>query len=126
MCLFNFFHIVVSQVNNVECNLSVIWSSTRWRLLARAVYKNPDFLFFDEATSALDAENEKKIVDNLNTFLKGKTVIVIAHRLSIVQDADQIIVLNQGEIVEYGSHLDLSYDKGYYYNLIKNQLELGI
>jgi len=106
--------------------LSVIWSSTRWRLLARAVYKNPDFLFFDEATSALDAENEKKIVDNLNTFLKGKTVIVIAHRLSTVQDADQIIVLNQGEIVEYVSHLDLSYDKGYYYNLIKNQLELGI
>ncbi|MEO1629091.1 MAG: ATP-binding cassette domain-containing protein, partial [Bacteroidota bacterium] len=94
-------------------------------LIARAVYKNPDFLFFDEATSALDAENERMIVENLNTFLKGKTVVVIAHRLSTVQDADQIIVLNQGKMVEYGSHSELSFHKGYYYNLIKNQLELG-
>ncbi|MCC6283411.1 MAG: peptidase domain-containing ABC transporter [Saprospiraceae bacterium] len=94
-------------------------------LIARAVYKNPDFLFFDEATSSLDAENEKMIVDNLNTYLQGKTVVVIAHRLSTVQDADQIIVLNQGEVVESGPHLLLSANQGYYYNLIKNQLELG-
>ncbi|MEM9916712.1 MAG: peptidase domain-containing ABC transporter [Bacteroidota bacterium] len=94
-------------------------------LIARAVYKNPDFLFFDEATSALDAANEKMIVDNLQTFMEGKTVVVIAHRLSTVQDADQIIVLDKGEVVEYGSHFELSMNHGYYYNLIKNQLELG-
>lgn len=94
-------------------------------LIARATYKNPDFLFFDEATSSLDAENEKQIVENLDTFLVGKTVIVIAHRLSTVQNADQIIVLDQGEVVEFGSHIELSTQKGYYYSLIKNQLELG-
>lgn len=95
-------------------------------LIARALYKEPDFLFFDEATSALDADNERKIVDNLDLFLAGKSVFVIAHRLSTVQNADLIIVLNDGEIVEYGSHLDLTLCKGYYYNLIKNQLEFGV
>ncbi len=94
-------------------------------LIARAVYKNPDFLFFDEATSALDAANESCIVDNLNIFMKGKTVIVIAHRLSTVQDADQIIVLHKGRVVEQGSHLELTLNQGPYYSLVKNQLELG-
>ncbi|MFK7796163.1 MAG: peptidase domain-containing ABC transporter [Aureispira sp.] len=94
-------------------------------LIARAVYKNPEFLFFDEATSALDANNERIIVDNLNTFCEGKTVVVIAHRLSTVKNADQIVVLDQGTIKEVGTHEALIADKGYYYQLIKNQLELG-
>lgn len=94
-------------------------------LIARAVYKNPKFLFFDEATSALDANNERIIVDNLKEFYKGKTVVVIAHRLSTVRDADQIIVLEKGEIKEMGKHDDLIEKRGAYYTLIKNQLELG-
>ena len=94
-------------------------------LIARAVYKNPDFLFFDEATSALDANNEKKIQENLQYFFQGKTVVVIAHRLSTVKNADQIIVLEQGKIIEQGNHQQLAQKKGYYYELVKNQLELG-
>ena len=94
-------------------------------LIARAVYKNPDYLFFDEATSALDANNEKIIMDNLNQFVKGKTVVVVAHRLSTVKNADQIVVLHNGKIVEHGSHRKLAERKGYYFNLVKNQLELG-
>jgi len=94
-------------------------------LIARAVYKNPKFLFFDEATSALDANNERVIVNNLKEFYKGKTVIVVAHRLSTVREADQIIVLEKGEIKEMGKHEDLIEKKGAYYTLIKNQLELG-
>lgn len=94
-------------------------------LIARAVYKNPDYLFFDEATSALDANNEKVIMNNLNQFFKGKTVVVIAHRLSTVKNADQIIVLDKGKIVEFGNHIGLTALKGNYYNLVKNQLELG-
>jgi len=94
-------------------------------LIARAVYKNPDFLFFDEATSALDANNERKIQENLQYFFKGKTVVIIAHRLSTVKNADQIIVLDKGKIVEQGSHKQLTEKKGYYYDLVKNQLELG-
>lgn len=94
-------------------------------LIARAVYKNPDYLFFDEATSALDANNEKVIMNNLDQFFKGKTVVVIAHRLSTVKNADQIIVLDKGKIVEYGSHAELASLKGNYYELVKNQLELG-
>ena len=93
--------------------------------IARAVYKNPHFIFFDEATSALDAENEKIIHDNLQSFFKGKTVIIVAHRLSTVKNADQIIVLKNGEIVEQGSHQNLVERKSDYYNLVKNQLELG-
>ena len=94
-------------------------------LIARAVYKNPHFIFFDEATSALDAVNEKVIHDNLQSFFKGKTVIIVAHRLSTVKNADQIIVLKNGEIVEHGNHQELVSKKANYYNLVKNQLELG-
>jgi len=94
-------------------------------LIARAVYKNPKFLFFDEATSALDANNEKEIMKKLNTFFENKTVVVIAHRLSTVKNADQIVVLDQGKIVELGGHKELVDLKGNYYKLVKNQLELG-
>ena len=93
-------------------------------LIARAVYKNPDFLFFDEATSALDSKNEKIIMENLNRWYEGKTVVVIAHRLSTVRNADQIVVLDQGRIIEVGNHDSLVDEKGVYYNLVKNQLEL--
>ncbi|WP_298733000.1 peptidase domain-containing ABC transporter [uncultured Chitinophaga sp.] len=94
-------------------------------LIARAVYKNPRYLFFDEATSALDANNEKIIMENLQQFYHGKTVVVIAHRLSTVKHADQIIVLEQGRIAEVGNHQTLTKLKGRYYELVKNQLELG-
>ena len=94
-------------------------------LIARAVYKNPNFLFFDEATSALDANNEKVIMEKLNTFFENKTVVVIAHRLSTVKNAHQIVVLDKGHIVELGNHQDLIAKKGSYYQLVKNQLELG-
>lgn len=93
--------------------------------IARAVYKSPEYIFFDEATSALDANNEKIIIENLNQFFKGKTAIVIAHRLSTVKHADKIIVLDKGMVVEEGSHNELVAKKGEYYRLIKNQLELG-
>jgi ATP-binding cassette subfamily B protein len=93
-------------------------------LIARAIYKNPEFLFFDEATSALDASNEKTITDNLAKFAVGKTVVVIAHRLSTVKSADQIVVLKNGKIEEIGLHEGLVDRKGYYHELIKNQLEL--
>ncbi len=94
-------------------------------LIARAVYKNPEYLFFDEATNALDANNEKTIMNNLEQFFQGKTVLIVAHRLSTVKNADQIVVLEKGEIVERGNHDELVSLKGYYYNLVKNQLELG-
>lgn len=94
-------------------------------LIARAVYKQPDFLFFDEATNALDANNERAIMENMESFYKGRTVVVVAHRLSTVKNADQIIVMEKGEIVECGSHEELIDLKGYYYGLVKNQLELG-
>ncbi|MNU81329.1 Toxin RTX-I translocation ATP-binding protein [compost metagenome] len=93
-------------------------------LIARAVYKNPDFLFFDEATSALDANNERIIMENLEVFFKGRTVVVIAHRLSTVKHADQIVVMDKGEVIEIGTHVELLEQKGSYYNLVKNQLEL--
>ena len=94
-------------------------------LIARSVYKNPKFLFFDEATSALDANNEKVIMENLNTFFKNKTAVVIAHRLSTVQNAHQIVVLYKGKIIEKGNHKELITLKGSYYHLVKNQLNLG-
>lgn len=94
-------------------------------MIARAVYKNPTFVFFDEATSSLDANNEKVIMENLNTFISGKTSVIVAHRLSTVKNADNIIVLENGEIVEQGTHAVLTAIKGKYYELVKNQLELG-
>lgn len=94
-------------------------------LIARAVYKNPDFIFLDEATNALDAKNERFIVEKLDEFYKGRTVVIVAHRLSTVRNADQIIVLDSGCIVEFGNHRSLIERQGVYYNLIKNQLELG-
>jgi ATP-binding cassette, subfamily B, bacterial len=94
-------------------------------LIARAIYKQPDFLFFDEATNALDANNEKVIMENMESFYKGRTVVVVAHRLSTVKNADQIVVLDKGEIVENGTHNELIKLKGHYYKLVKNQLELG-
>ncbi len=93
--------------------------------IARAVYKNPEVLFLDEATNALDANNERVIIKNLKKFLKKKTSIVVAHRLSTVSNADQIIVLDAGKVVEVGSHKKLVKRKGQYYTLVKNQLELG-
>ncbi len=94
-------------------------------LIARAVYKNPKFIFLDEATNSLDASNERAIVERLSTFYKGRTVVVVAHRLSTVKDADQIIVLDKGKVVETGNHKSLTARRGVYYNLVKNQLELG-
>lgn len=94
-------------------------------LIARAVYKNPEFIFLDEATNALDANNERLIMENLDQFFKGKTVVIVAHRLSTVKNADQIVVLDKGQIVETGTHIELSKKKGAYYELVKNQLELG-
>ena len=94
-------------------------------LIARVVYKNPLFIFLDEATNALDAHNERIITKNLSEFYKGKTVIVAAHRLSTVRNADQIIVLENGKVVEIGTHQQLITSHGTYYNLIKNQLELS-
>jgi len=93
-------------------------------LIARAVYKNPEYLFFDEATSALDANNEKTISGNLQGFLKGRTAVVIAHRLSTVKNADQIVVLDKATVAETGTHDELVKAKGAYYELVKNQLEL--
>ena len=95
-------------------------------LIARAVYKNPSFIFFDEATNALDANNELVIMHNLEKFFREKTVIIVAHRLSTVKNADQIAVLEQGSLIEVGNHTMLTAKKGAYYNLVKNQLELGV
>jgi ATP-binding cassette subfamily B protein len=94
-------------------------------LIARIIYKNPDFIFLDEATNALDANNERIIMNNLSAFYRGKTVVIVAHRLSTVQNADNIIVLDKGKIVEQGTHRELTALKGAYYTLVKNQLELG-
>ncbi|MDY6801656.1 MAG: peptidase domain-containing ABC transporter, partial [Bacteroidota bacterium] len=94
-------------------------------LIARAVYKNPEFIFFDEATNALDANNERVIMENLEQFFKGKTVVIVAHRLSTVKNADQIVVLEKGKLVEKGTHAELTKKKGAYYELVRNQLELG-
>ena len=94
-------------------------------LIARAVYKNPDYIFLDEATNSLDANNERMIVEHLDEFYKGKTVVIVAHRLSTVKNADQIVVLDKGKVVETGNHEALTAKRGAYYNLVKNQLELG-
>jgi ATP-binding cassette subfamily B protein len=94
-------------------------------LIARSVYKNPEYIFFDEATNALDANNEKVIMENLQQFFEGKTVVVVAHRLSTVKNADNIVVLDRGVITETGTHQELTARRGAYYELVKNQLELG-
>lgn len=113
----------LTEVGNEGISLST--GQTQRLLLARAIYKNPAYLFLDEATSALDAKNEKEVIENLNYFFKGRTVVVVAHRLSTVKNADQIVVLENGEIVETGTHKELTERKGKYYTLVKNQLELG-
>ena len=92
---------------------------------ARAVYRNPSFIFLDEATNSLDAANEREIVANLARFYQGRTVIVVAHRLSTVRHADNIVVLDHGRIVESGTHTSLTARRSAYYSLVKNQLELG-
>jgi ATP-binding cassette subfamily B protein len=94
-------------------------------LLARAIYKNAEILLLDEATNSLDANNERIIINNLKDHFQDKTVVVVAHRLSTVKDADQIVVLENGRIVEVGNHQSLIESKGSYFNLVKNQLELG-
>src|SRR5262249_43585236 len=94
-------------------------------LIARALYKDPSYIFFDEATSALDAETEGALVEQLYNITRGKTAVVIAHRMSTVRHADQIILLDRGEIVEVGTHEELIALRGGYFNLVKNQLELG-
>jgi ATP-binding cassette subfamily B protein len=93
--------------------------------IARAIYKNPQFIFFDKATSSLDAKNEKIIYENLQHFYKGKTVVIVAHRLSTVKNADNIVVLDKGKIIEQGTHTALTEKRGAYFELVKNQLELG-
>ncbi|HEY0057799.1 MAG TPA: ATP-binding cassette domain-containing protein, partial [Flavisolibacter sp.] len=94
-------------------------------LIARAVYKDPEFIFFDEATNSLDANNERIIMQNLEQFFRGRTVVVVAHRLSTVKNADNIIVLDKGMIAEMGTHNELTSIKRKYFELVKNQLELG-
>ena len=94
-------------------------------LIARAVYKDPEYIFFDEATNSLDAYNEMIIMENLEAFFQGRTVVVVAHRLSTVKNADNIIVLEEGEVIEQGTHEQLTQRRGAYFHLVKNQLELG-
>ena len=94
-------------------------------LIARALYKSPKYIFFDEATNALDAHNEKIIMRNLESAFKGKTVVIVAHRLSTVRNADNIIVLEKGEVLEQGNHQELTNKRGAYYQLVREQLELG-
>ena len=95
-------------------------------LIARAIYRNPAYIFLDEATNSLDSVNERSIVENLRTFFKDKTVIIIAHRLSTVKDADNIVVLGKGRIIESGTHESLLKAKSAYYALVKNQLQLDM
>src|SRR5699024_1970397 len=94
-------------------------------LIARSVYKDPDFIFFDEATNALDANNERAIMESLQEFFQDRTVIVVAHRLSTVKNADNIVVLDEGELIEQGDHQELTSKKVAYLDLVKNQLELA-
>jgi ATP-binding cassette subfamily B protein len=126
-CLWEFVETLPQRYNTLLGTVGVSLSGGQKQrlLIARAVYRNPHFIFLDEATNALDANNEKAIMTNLEKFFVDKTVVVIAHRLSTVRHADQIIVLNNGEIDEIGTHDDLTRQRGKYYELVKNQLELG-
>jgi ATP-binding cassette subfamily B protein len=94
--------------------------------IARAIYKNPQFILFDEATNALDSNNERAIVENIQNYFLGKTVVIVAHRLSTVKNADKIVVMKDGCIVEVGTHSLLLKLKGHYFELVKNQLDLGV
>jgi len=113
------------QTNLSWDGLSLSGGEMQRVLIARTIYKNPSYLFFDEATSSLDANNEKEIMEKLHPFYEGRTVLIIAHRLSTVRHADKIVVLNNGEIVEEGNHEELVARRGKYFELVKNQLELG-
>ncbi|PKQ68921.1 ABC transporter [Raineya orbicola] len=113
-----------TKIGNVGMNLS--GGQQQRVLIARALYHNPEILFFDEATSALDAATERAIIENLSEYLQNKTAFIIAHRLSTVRNADKIIVLDKGRIAEAGSHETLVEQKGLYYFLVSNQLELGV
>ena len=126
-CISDFIENLPMQFNTRIGNAGVGLSGGQIQriLIARAVYRDPDFIFFDEATSSLDADNERKIMENLESFYKGKTVVIVAHRLSTVKNADNIVFLQNGSIIETGTHEELSRLKGAYYNLVKNQLEVG-
>jgi len=126
-CLWDFVETLPQKYNTLLGTVGVSLSGGQKQrlLIARAVYRNPHFIFLDEATNALDANNEMAIMNNLERFFIDKTVVVIAHRLSTVRNADQIIVLHQGKIEEIGTHHELTDQRGKYYQLVKNQLELG-
>jgi ATP-binding cassette subfamily B protein len=127
-CLDEFVDSLPQKYNTLLGSIGVEMSGGQKQRLfiARAVYSNPQIIFFDEATNALDSNNERAIMDNLERFFVGKTVVVIAHRLSTVKNAAQIVVLEKGEIVEVGSHAGLTKNRGKYFELVKNQLELGV
>ena len=110
----------LTRIGKSGMNLSV--GQKQRILIARAIYKNPQVLFFDEATSALDSLNEFQISQKLDSFMKNRTSVIIAHRLSTVKSADRIYVLKSGKIIEEGTHEQLISNKGYYYNLIEKQL----
>lgn len=126
-CIDNYIHSLPLKYNTLigQDGIGLSQGQKQRILIARAVYKNPDYIFLDEATNALDANNERAIVENLMEFYKGKTVVIVAHRLSTVKNADQLIVIERGKITETGTHAALIDRQGAYYHLVKNQLELG-
>ena len=126
-CIDNYIHSLPLKYNTLigQDGIGLSQGQKQRILIARAVYKNPDYIFLDEATNALDANNERAIVENLMEFYKGKTVVIVAHRLSTVKNADQLIVIESGKIIETGTHTALIDRQGAYYHLVKNQLELG-
>ena len=126
-CIHDFIESLPLKYNTNIGNMGIELSGGQKQriLIARAIYKNPEFIFLDEATSFLDADNETRIMAYLNKFFIGKTVVIIAHRLSTVKTADNIVVLEKGVIVEQGTHNHLIMSQGRYYQLIRNQLELG-